>query len=354
MKILHAADLHLDTAFTGRDGDALSCLKRALLSVPQKLAEICAAQNCDLVLLSGDIFDGNATQESLHALKNALASMAVPVFISPGNHDFCSQESPYLTEIWPENVHIFKNPVIETVSLPQLDCRIYGAGYRSMDCPPLLENFRAEGSETYHIAVLHSDPVQMNSPYCPITQAQVAASGLHYLALGHVHKAGSFTAGGTLCAWPGCPMGRGNDETGEKGVYLVELDETATATWLPLDTPRFYDLEVEVMATPQEALASILPAAGSEDFYRITFTGEAEPFDPVSLLRPDFPNLQLRDRTVPPADLWGCISEDSLEGTYFRMLHEALENAQEEEAADILLAARLSRRILDGREVALP
>lgn len=354
MKILHAADLHLDTAFTGRDGDALSYLKRALLSVPQKIAELCAAQDCDMLLLCGDIFDGEATPESLHAIKTALESVSVPVFISPGNHDFCSPESPYFTESWPENVHIFTKPVMESIALPALDCRIYGAGYQNMDCPALLENFRAEGSQTYHIAVLHGDPVQHNSPYCPITQAQVAVSGLHYLALGHIHKAGSFTAGTTLCAWPGCPMGRGNDETGEKGVYLVEINETATATWLPLDTPRFYDLEAEVLTTPEQALSNLLPAVGSEDFYRITFTGEADPFDAASLLRPDFPNLQLRNRTVPPADLWACIEEDSLEGTYFRMLHDALQEADEAAQADILLAARLSRRILDGREVALP
>lgn len=354
MKILHAADLHLDTPFTGRDPEAVSYLKRALLSVPEKIAEICTAQGCELVLLSGDLFDGDATPESIHALKAALSAITVPTFISPGNHDFCAPSSPWLTESWPDNVHIFTKPVMESVSLPELDCRIYGAGYTGMDCPALLENFRAEGSETYHIAVLHGDPVQKNAPYCPISQAQVANSGLHYLALGHVHKAGSFTAGDTLCAWPGCPMGRGNDETGEKGLYIVTLEGSASMEFLPLDTPRFYDLEVEVLTTAEEALSSVLPAVGSDDFYRITLTGESEPFDAVALLRTDFPHLELRDRTVPPADLWGCIEEDSLEGMYFRMLHDALADADEETAEQITLAAKISRRILDGREVALP
>ena len=96
-----------------------------------------------------------------------------------------------------------------------------------------------------------------------------------------------------------------------------------------------------------------MPPVGSEDFYRVTFIGEAEPFDLGQLYLPNFPNLELRDRTVPPADLWACIQEDSLEGVYFRMLHDALHNADEQTAEELLLAARISRRILDGREVTL-
>ena len=351
MKILHAADLHLDTPFTGHSGEAVNFLKKALLEVPEQIARLCRRHGCDLLLLSGDLFDGEASPESLRALRQALAEAAVPTFISPGNHDFCSPGSPWLTESWPENVRIFTKPVIESVALPELDCRIYGAGFTSMDCPALLENFRAEGTERHHIAVLHGDPVQKNAPYNPVTQAQAAASGLHYLALGHIHKAGQFTAGGTLCAWPGCPMGRGNDETGEKGVYLVTVEDSIRAEFLPLDTPRFYDLEAEVFSTAEEALRAVLPPVGDAHFYRVTLTGECPPFDPAALRLPQFPHLELRDWTVPPADLWGSLGEDSLEGVYFQILHDALETQEEE---TVLLAAKISRRILDGREVALP
>ena len=226
-----------------------------------------------------------------------------------------------------------------------------GAGYQSMECAPLLENFHAEGPERYQIGLFHADPLQRNSPYCPVTGQQMAQSGLSYLALGHIHKAGSMAAGSTRCAWPGCPMGRGNDETGEKGVYLVTVADTAQAEFLPLDVPRFYDLETEVFSTPAAALQAVLPPVGNEDFYRITLTGEAEPFDLAALQLPQFPNLELRDRTTPPADLWAVMGEDSLEGMYFSMLHDALEGEDGETA---LLAAKISRRLLDGREVALP
>lgn len=347
MKIIHSADWHLDTPFTGHSGEALATLRQAQMELPGKVAALCKAEGCSLLLLSGDLFDGAHSADSLRAVMQALEEAAVPVFISPGNHDFCRPDSPYLTAIWPKNVHIFTKPTIESIPLPALDCRVYGAGYQSMDCGPLLENFCISGQEACHIAVLHGDPTQLNSPYCPITQTQAAASGLTYLALGHVHKAGSFTAGDTLCGWPGCPMGRGNDESGEKGVYLVDTD-ARTLRFIPLDTPRFYDLEAEVTATPEEAVLSALPAVGNHHFYRITLTGECPPFDAPCL--PQFPNLTIRDRTTPPADLWGCIQEDTLEGNFFRMLHEAMEN--DEETAT--LAAKISRKILDGQEVALP
>lgn len=42
-----------------------------------------------------------------------------------------------------------------------------------------------------------------------MTRAQVAASGLQYLALGHIHTRGQLEAGGALCAWPWLPHGPG-------------------------------------------------------------------------------------------------------------------------------------------------
>lgn len=356
MKILHSADLHLDSAFAGRSAEAVARLKRELLRVPGKLAAICRERECDLMLLSGDLFDGPWTAESLHALKTALKEAGVPTFISPGNHDFCSPSSPWIGESWPENVHIFTKPTLESVVVPSLDCRIYGAGFEAMDCGGLLEGFQTEGEETFHIAVLHGDPMQKKSPYNPITQAQVAASGLDYLALGHVHKTGSFRAGKTLCAWPGCPMGRGYDELEEKGLLVITLEREAQAEFIPLDTPRFYDVEAEVFTDPVATVSSVLGAVENADYYRITLTGEWDNLDlnAVAAQFAQFPNLELRDHTVPVTDLWGCVGEDSLEGVYFGILQDAMAEADEKEREILSLAAKISRRVLDGREVVLP
>ena len=350
MKILHSADWHLDAPLQGRSEDAARLLRNALLELPGKIAAICRAENCDMMLLSGDLFDGPYDADTLQILQNALREAAVPVMISPGNHDFCAANSLWLTEKWPENVHIFTRPSMECIELPALSCRVYGGGFTAIDCPPLLEGFRAEEGMV-SIGILHGDPTQAFSPYNPITRTQVAQSGLSYLALGHIHKAGSFRAGDTLCAWPGCPMGRGYDEAGEKGVLLVTIEETVQAQFLPLDTPRFYDLE-----TTTDALDTLLPPVGSDDFYRITLIGESDPLDLTALQKRycRFPNLLLRDETVPAVDLWQVLGEDSFEGTYFELLHQALENADPQSRQQILLAAKISRQILDGREVVLP
>ncbi len=347
MKILHTADWHLDAPMQGYGEE----LRQALASIPGQIFEICREEACDLVLLAGDLFDGAYTPHSYQDLYDVFKAVAVPVFITPGNHDFCGADSPWMRELWPENVHIFKTAQVQSVAVPHLDVRVYGAGFEGMDCPALLEGFRAEGSEKYAIGIFHGDPTQVTSPYNPVTKAQVRNSNLDYLALGHIHQAGSFTAGKTLCAWPGCPMGKGYDEQGEKGVYIVDLDTSASVRFRPLNTPRFYDLQAE----PAE-LSSVLPPVGNSDYYRVTLVGSCETPDLAALQieYAQFPNLHLRDKTTRPVDVWGSLGEDSFEGVYFGLLRQAMENATEEEKQELQLAAELSRRLLDGQEVVLP
>ena len=352
IKILHSADWHLDSPLLFQDPEQAQLLRKALSRIPEQIATICKAENCDILLLSGDLFDGAYAADSLNALRSALEQVSVPVFISPGNHDFIGPDSPWLSVAWPENVHIFTHPVIESVDLPHLDCCVYGAGFISMDCPGLLADFSPNHTERYAVGVLHADPTQVSSPYCPITTEQVKQSQLDYLALGHIHKGDSFRAGKTLCAWPGCPMGRGFDETGEKGVLIVTIDETAQARFVPLDTPRFHDLEISA----ETDLSGILPPIGNDDFYRITFTGPSEPLD-LNAIQQEytrFPHLLLRDRTTPPVDVWGTAGEDTLEGMYFKLLHDAMNGADESAQRQLRLAAKISRQILDGQEVVLP
>ena len=352
IKILHSADWHLDAPMLFRDPEQTRLLRNTLSQIPQKIAALCREENCDMMLLSGDLFDGPYAADTLRTLQNALEEAAVPVFISPGNHDFVGAESPWLSERFPGNVHIFTHPSIESVAVPQLDCRVYGAGFTGMDCPGLLADFTPSHTERCAVGVLHGDPTMVSSPYCPITTEQVKNSRLDYLALGHIHKGDSFRAGKTLCAWPGCPMGRGYDEQGEKGVLIATLDDTATTQFVSLDTPKFYALDISAT----QPLSIVLPPVGSQDFYRITLTGPSEALD-LDGLKAEysrFPNLELRDRTTPPVDIWGSAGEDTFEGMYFKNLQQALETADPQTQKQILMAAQISRQLLDGQEVVLP
>ena len=146
LRILHSADWHLDSPFGGFSPEQRDFLRRKQREIPGKVAELARRENCDLVLLAGDLFDGKPSRETVNLVKQALENCGVPVFLSPGNHDFCGPGSPWLEETWPENVHIFTGGM-ESVSLPELNCRIWGAGYQSMDCSPLLEDFQADGPE---------------------------------------------------------------------------------------------------------------------------------------------------------------------------------------------------------------
>lgn len=352
IKILHSADWHLDAPMRGFTDAQRKFLRRKMLSLPDTIADLAIREGCDLMLLSGDLFDGPYTPESFHAVSRALERVGIPVFISPGNHDFYSTESPWIRENWPKNVHIFTRQEISSVSVPGLSCRVYGAAFTGMDCPGLLDSFRADCAEQYAVMTLHGDATSANSPYCPVTAAQVRESGLDYLALGHIHAAGRL---GDRCAWPGCPMGHGYDETGVKGVLLAELGGSVHVRFVPLDTPRFYDLSVTAGDDPFRAVSGVLTGR-FQDFYRIRVTGEAsaDAMNGLSEKLETYPNLTLLDETVPPVDLWGCAQSDSLEGVYFGILHDAMDGQDDQTRRALELAARISRQILQGREVELP
>lgn len=352
LKILHSADWHLGSPFGGLTENQRQGLKDAQQALPGKIAQLAKDEQCDLVLLAGDIFDGPVGADVIEGLKADLAQCGVPVLIAPGNHDAWAPGSPWMEEQWPENVKIFQGS-LESVAFENLDCRVFGQGFQSMDCQSLLENFRAEGPEKYKLGLFHGDPTQKNSPYNPITAAQVRASGLSYLALGHVHTAGAFVAGHTYCAWPGCPMGRGWDETGDKGVCIVTLDEQVEIRACCLDMPRFMELNVDIERGAEEAVSAALPAAPGADFYRVNLIGCGKlDLDALTEQFAAWPNLEFRDRTMPPLNIWGRENEDTLEGIYFRMLRKQMKE-HPEDAARVRQAAEISRRLIMGMEVRL-
>lgn len=356
IKLLHSADWHLDAPMTGFSPQQRQLLQQELDSIPQRIAGLCRAHGAQLLLLAGDLFDGAYRKQTLQQVQSVLGQLEIPVLISPGNHDPIGPDSPYTQPGWPDNVHIFTQPTITSIGFSQLSLRVWGAGYQAMDCPALLEGFTAQGSESWQIGLLHGQVDNPLSPYCPITRDQLRSSGLQYLALGHIHKADSLRCGECSCAWPGCPMGKGFDELEEKGVILVTLDQTVSASFLPLDVPRFFDLQAEAGVNPREAVTALLPAIGNRDFYRITLTGYSAGIDLIQLQQefPQFPNLILKDQTLPEMELWSAVGEDSLEGVYFSLLKDATRRDNATVARRAAMAARISRQILDGQEVKLP
>ena len=353
LKILHSADWHLDSPFLSFREDQRAALKRAQQLIPQKIAEIARREDCGLVLLAGDLFDGAWNRDTLDRARQALKDCGCPVMIAPGNHDPWGPDSPW-QESWPDNVHIFR-PGISSVYLKDLDTRVYGSGFSGMDCESILSGFHAEKMETYQIGVFHGDPTNGNSPYNPVTTAEIRQSGLTYLALGHVHSAGGLEVENTVCSWSGCPMGRGWDETGSKGCLLAEIEEQVRVRTIPMDLPEFYRETVDVEGREVPDLDGVLPPAGCRNFYRITLEGYGKPdLTAIRQKYQNFLNLELLDQTVDPQSLWTGMEEDSLRGAYLKRLKEAADQADPELQHKILLAAEISQKLLEGREVQLP
>lgn len=328
LKIIHGADFHLDSPFSGLSPEQAALRRGDQRMLLEDLARVAREKEADLVLLSGDLLDSDHVyRETALALSQALGSIPCPVFISPGNHDFYSSRSVYATLAWPDNVHIFTAPTLESVDLPHKNCRVWGRAFQAAqeEVRPL-SGFRTERDDsTLQLMCLHADLAPQSS-YAPISPSEISASGLDYLALGHIHQCtGLQKLGGTYWAYPGCPEGRGFDETGEKGILYVELEPGAARTqFIPLARHRYQALSVDITGKrPLDAILAALPQDTAEDSYRITLTGEGEPPQLTALQReliPRFYSLTLEDRTRPPRDLWERRGEDSLTGLFLQTM----------------------------------
>ncbi len=358
LKLLHAADLHLDSPFEGMGAAKAAQRRQEQRQLLFRIAQLAQSEHVDLVLLAGDLLDSDSSYaETAEALSEALGSIPAPVFISPGNHDFYSPRSAYARVSFPENVHIFKKPEPECVELAQLGVRVWGAAFCDKYSGGMLHGFSTEKSAGVKDVMCIHGEVAAASNYDPIAEADIAASGMDYVALGHIHKAsGLKRAGASYYAWPGCPEGRGFDETGEKYVYIVTIGRDCTVKPVCLAQRKYEILSVElkdgdVISTVLDAL----PKDTGSDVYRIVLRGEtSEPPQTEAVraaLEDKFFSLQIRDETVLKRDMWQSAGEDNLRGQFLRRLRAAFDAAgTDAERERISQAARWGLAALDKRE----
>lgn len=357
IRLLHAADLHLDSPFSSLDPQQAAHRREEQRDVLRRLVRECDGLGCDVLLLAGDLFDSDFFyRESAELLRSELGRLKARVFIAPGNHDPWSPGSIYARLQWPENVYIFHTRNIETVRISALNLNVCGAAFLEARQSGLMQGFTAPADGTMSVMVLHGDLGNPASPYNPISEAEIAASGLRYLALGHVHRGEQRVIGGTTVGVPGCAMGRGFDETGVKGALLVELSETdCRLTQIPLGGRIYQSLSLPAGDDPLAAIETRLPPDSSRDIYRITLTGSCPKPDLRALQRqlaPRFHSLELVDATLPPAELWQAAGEDSLKGVFLQLLQELYTKSPEEAERRLAAeAAELGLAVMEGREV---
>ena len=356
MRLIHAADLHLDSAFGALSSDRARLRRQESRDLVERLCRLCESKGADALLLAGDLFDGaRVYPDTLEALSRALGSLRCRVFIAPGNHDPYHPRSAYARMEWPGNVHLFRMAEMERV-----DCGsfvVYGAAFVGEESRGLLEGFSAPAEDPRpQLMVLHGDVDGRDTPYGPISREQIRQSGLSYLALGHIHQySGLQREGETVYAYPGCPEGRGFDELGEKGALCIEIqDGRVTGEFIPLCRRRYEILSVDVTGQdPEQAVRKALPPEHLADIYRILLTGEAESLSISRLterLRDEFFHLELRDETRLPRDLWARAGEDSLRGLFLAGMREKYNAASAEEKPLVEQAVRFALDAMDHRD----
>lgn len=331
MKFVHCADLHLDTAFSGL-GDAKSAairqaeLRRTFLSIIE------LAKSADVLLIAGDLFDQASVEaETIRTLRRGFASLGeTRVLIAAGNHDPLTEHSYYRLAGFSENVFVFGH---EMSCITVADCDVYGISFRQNQQETPLPTESCGGGERPSVLLMHGD--LGGGAYNPIDRGKIAASGLSYLALGHVHSYSREQIGKTVCAYPGCPEGRGFDELGEKGVIIGEVTaEGVTTQFKPICSRCCTEKQVEVggFATHEDMIAAIRQTGLNErDLYKIILTGETELVPDKNVLVSAFPEcffLKISDRTTRPLDLQAILDEGGLRSMLLQRLSAGLDGEQ--------------------------
>ncbi len=361
IRLLHAADLHLDSPFQSLTARQALERRAEQRQLPARIAALAREKRADILVFAGDVFDSDALfSETGRSIERALAGLDIPVFFAPGNHDWYSRRSLWSTLALGERAHVFTSGQMECVALPDLGARVWGSAFTSRSRRAPLADFEAEKDGVLvDIMVLHGDVGQPGSPYGPITDGQLERSGMDYVALGHSHTfSGLRRAGETFYAWPGCAEGRGFDECGEKGVILAEIGPgECRIEFLPLGGRRYEILKVDITDAdePLEAVEAALDGRGRDDVYRIVLTGETAQAPDMALLHRAlegrFYAVQLRDETRPKRALWDGCGEDSLRGLFLTKLRRRYEETTDErQRRRIAQAARWGLRALENGE----
>lgn len=254
MKFVHAADLHLDSPLTGLDryeGAPVELLRSATRRAMENLVRWCIEEDVRLLLLAGDLFDGDwkdySTGLFFVAQMNRLRQHGIRVVMVKGNHDAASQISKALS--LPDNVTELSHQRPQTVVFEDLGLCVHGQSYaRREEVRDLSVDYPEARSGYLNVGLLHTCVTGRpgHEPYAPCKLDVLLGKGYDYWALGHVHQRE------VLCESPwvvfsGNLQGRHVRETGAKGATLVRVDSgrIVEVEHHALDVVRFERLAVE-------------------------------------------------------------------------------------------------------------
>ncbi|MEU7916719.1 metallophosphoesterase family protein [Microbispora bryophytorum] len=255
MKLLHAADLHIDSPLRGLasyEGSPAEELRTASRRALENLVALATSEGVDAVLFAGDVYDGDwpdyqtglffARQMSL------LREAGIQVYLVYGNHDAQNRMTRRLR--LPDNVRVLETTGPETICDDHLGLAVHGQGFGQRDVTDNLAlSYPDPCPGLFNVGLLHTALTgrEGHDTYAPCTLEHLAAKGYEYWALGHVHTR-EVVSEDPWIVFPGNIQGRHARETGPKGCTIVTVDDlrVTTAEAHPLDVARWEHLKVDV------------------------------------------------------------------------------------------------------------
>jgi DNA repair exonuclease SbcCD nuclease subunit len=227
-EFLHAADLHLDSPLRGLDADApADRIRGATREALIKLVDLALERRVAFLLLAGDLYDGDWKDwrtghfliEQLSRLKRA----GIEIIAISGNHDAEQVLTRNLKLPFPGTMLPSRKP--DTHRLHDLEVAIHGQSFATRAVTENLARlYPRPDSGWFNIGLLHTACESTDhEPYAPCTEAELAAHGYDYWALGHVHTRREIRRGDCRIVFPGNIQGRHIREEGAKGATLVRV-----------------------------------------------------------------------------------------------------------------------------------
>ena len=363
MKVVHFADLHLDSAFAwcGATGDAARGRRQALRETLLAIANLTRTVNADALFCAGDLYEHDrVTPDTAAFLGQTFAELdPIRVYIAPGNHDFYGPQSLYATGKWSGNVHIFRESRLQPVALTD-GITLWGAAH----CAPantdnFLDGFRTEG-DAVHVALFHgaerswlAEQGQGKKPHAPFDAVDIENAGLHHAFLGHYHR----PKDAERHTYSGNPDPLQFGEDGARGpvVATISPDGSVERERHSVAITQAYDLTLDITGcmSQQEArnrLAELVN--GRSGVARLTVQGELTP--PVdlpesvlrSVLHESFDAIQVHAGDLRPGyDIDAIGQEPTVRGQFVNDVLKA--NLPPDEERRILITGL---RALGGRD----
>lgn len=355
VRIAHIADFHLGGELYEKN-ELNEQINKSLIKSLANIFNILNLSKVDIVLIAGDFYESSSIDLNLlKNIKEIFSKFNGKIVISPGNHDYVSLESSYNSK-WPQNTFIFKNEKIEFFEFSDLKTRVYGFAFNSSYINKrMLQDFPILDEKYINLGVFHGQIDSSINNYNPIFLEDIENSNLDYIALGHIHKRSDIAKiGNTYYAYSGNPVGRGFDETGEKGIYLGDIGKTRNGlNFYKIDNREFYKIDIEIKNFEtqdiiekqiREYLLKNIGKMYKQNYYKINLEGFISKNQTINIPileanLSDINYVEIYDKTKLKLDFENIKNEHSLRGNFVRKVLELESDLEQKQILDFGIRA---------------